>query len=109
MTAWRRDRTHRSGPDRSARGRSPAVFAPESMAKRVGFQILLVKLRLPFAQSSLIGTAAPGLAPRVTVKRAASAPYRSIHSSGSTTLPADFDIFLPWASRTRPVIATVRN
>ena len=41
------------------------------------------------------------------VKRSASAPYASIQSSGSTTLPQDFDIFLPNWSRTRPCSATV--
>jgi len=40
------------------------------------------------------------------VKRVASAPNRSIQSSGSTTLPNDFDIFLPYWSRTMPCSIT---
>ena len=43
------------------------------------------------------------------VNRVASAPNRSIHSSGSTVLPRDLDIFLPLASRTRPCSTTVPN
>ena len=75
----------------------------------MAFQILLQKLREPAAHSSLTATSAPGLAPRSRVKRVASAPKRSIQSSGSTTLPNDFDIFLPYWSRTMPCRATTRN
>ena len=35
-----------------------------------------------------------------SVKRSASAPYWSISASGSMTLPFDFDILAPVASRT---------
>ena len=42
----------------------------------------------------------PIAAIEVSVKRTASAPYWSISSSGSMTLPSDFDIFLPCSSRT---------
>ena len=35
-----------------------------------------------------------------SVKRKASAPYSSISASGSMTLPFDFDILAPEASRT---------
>ena len=73
----------------------------------MAFQILLAKFRDAWTQSSPIGTSVPGLAPRARVKRTASEPYASIQSSGSTTLPNDFDIFLPRSSRTRPVRAMV--
>ena len=42
----------------------------------------------------------PSAAIAALVKRSASAPYSSIISSGSMTLPVDLDIFLPLASRT---------
>jgi hypothetical protein len=51
----------------------------------------------------------PGLAPRARVNRVASAPNRSIQSSGSTVLPRDLDILRPWASRIRPCRKTWRN
>ena len=41
------------------------------------------------------------------VRRKASAPYLSMTSTGSTPFPSDFDIFLPWASLTRPWKNTV--
>ena len=44
----------------------------------------------------------PGEVPLIRVNRNASAPITSIASSGSTTLPVVFDIFLPIASRTMP-------
>jgi hypothetical protein len=69
----------------------------------------LQKFRDPAAHSSLTATSLPGLAPRARVNRVASAPKRSIQSSGSTVFPRDFDIFLPAASRTRPCSATTRN
>ena len=84
-------------------------MAPFISAKRVAFQILLAKLRDALTQSSPIGTSVPGLAPLARVKRSASEPYASIQSSGSTTLPKDFDIFLPCSSRTSPVSAMVWN
>ncbi len=37
----------------------------------------------------------------VRVKRTASAPNLSMSSMGSRMLPSDFDIFLPFSSRTR--------
>ena len=51
----------------------------------------------------------PGFAPRASANRTASVPKRSIHASGSTVLPADFDIFLPCSSRTMPCRAMVSN
>ena len=84
-------------------------MAPRIIANRVAFQSLVAKLREPCTQSSEIGTSVPGLAPRARVNRSASAPYLSIQSSGSTTLPNDLDIFLPRASRTMPCRATVWN
>src|SRR5579863_3369397 len=78
-------------------------------ANRVAFQSLLQKLREPAAHSSLTAVSLPGLEPRARVKRTASAPNRSIQSSGSTVLPRDLDIFLPYWSRTRPCSTTLRN
>ena len=110
MTCCSRDRIQRSTVDSSsAAGRSPAVVAPFISAKRVAFHSLLQKLREPWHHSSLTGTSAPGLAPRARVNRVASAPNRSIQSSGSTTLPYDLDIFLPCWSRTMPCSATTLN
>ena len=43
-----------------------------------------------------------GFAPRASAKRSASAPYLSINSSGSITLPFDLDIFFPCLSLTNP-------
>ena len=75
----------------------------------MAFQSLLQKFREPAAQSSLIGLVAAGVGPAGQGEPAASAPKRSIHSSGSTVLPRDLDIFLPYWSRTRPCSTTVRN
>jgi hypothetical protein len=75
----------------------------------VAFHSLLVKLRAPSTHSSAIGTSEPGLAPRASANRRASAPYLSIQSSGSITLPNDLDIFLPRESRTMPCSATTGN
>ena len=76
--------------------------APFISANLVAFQSLLQKFREPAAQSSLIASSLPGVAPLARVKRVASVPKRSIQSIGSTTFPFDFDIFLPNWSRTRP-------
>jgi len=48
--------------------------APFISAKRVAFQILLTKLRLPSTHSSDSGTSPPGLAARARVQRSASVP-----------------------------------
>ena len=110
-----RDSTHLSTVDSSpggAAGSPPGVGsgvateAPFSSANRVAFHSLLQKLRAPAHHSSLTARSLPGLAPRARVKRSASAPYLSIHSSGSTLLPRDFDIFLPSLSRISPCSAT---
>src|SRR4029453_2255033 len=90
-------------------GSPPSTVAPFISANRVAFHSLLQKLREPWHHSSLRGTSVPGLAPRASVNRVASAPNRSIQSSGSTTLPNDFDIFLPCWSRTMPCSATTSN
>src|SRR5690606_38661469 len=108
MTCDRRERIHRSTAD-SPSGSGPRVWAPFVRANRVAFHSLLQKLRDPAHHSSLTGTSAPGLAPRAMVHRVASAPYRSIQSIGSTTLPKDLDIFLPCLSRTIPCSATTWN
>ncbi len=106
----RRDRIQRSlAVSSSGAGSGPSTVAPFISAKRVAFQILLAKLRAAWTQSSPIGTSTPGLAPRASVKRSASEPYLSIQSSGLTTLPKDFDIFLPFWSRTMPCSAMVWN
>src|SRR5258707_6669862 len=78
-------------------------------ANLVAFQSLLQKFRDPAAQSSLIASSLPGVAPLARVKRVASVPKRSIQSSGSTTFPLDLDIFLPNWSRTRPCRTMVWN
>lgn len=75
----------------------------------MAFQILLENFAEPWTHSSPIGTSTPGLAPRASVKRSASEPYLSIQSSGLTTLPKDFDIFLPCSSRTMPCRTMVSN
>ena len=85
------------------------MTAPFSSANLVAFQSLLQKFRAPAAHSSLTATSLPGVAPRARVNLVASAPNLSIQSSGSTVLPRDLDIFLPWLSRTRPCSATARN
>ena len=85
------------------------MVAPLSNANLVAFQSLLQKFREPAAHSSLMEVSLPGLEPRASVNRTASAPNRSIQSSGSTVLPRDLDIFLPYWSRTRPCSTTVRN
>ena len=108
MTAFNRERIHASAALTDA-GSSPETVAPLSSAKRVAFHSLLQKLRAPTTHSSLIAWSAPGLAPCSSDRRTASAPYESIHSSGSTALPRDFDIFLPALSRTSPCSSTVRN
>ncbi len=85
-----------------ASGTGVATVAPLDNANRVAFHNFVQKLREPAAHSSASAMSAPGLAPLARVKRVASAPNRSIQSSGSMTLPRDFDIFLPWASRISP-------
>ena len=67
------------------------------------------KLRAPITHSSLTAWSAPGFAPCSSDMRTASAPYSSIQSSGSMTLPRDLDIFLPDGSRTSPCSNTVLN
>ena len=86
-----------------------AAGAPFSRANLVAFQSLLQKFREPAAHSSLTAVSLPGLDPRASVNRTASAPNRSIHSSGSTVFPRDLDIFLPNWSRTSPCSTTLRN
>src|SRR5262249_51526821 len=90
-------------------GAAVGTRAPLSSANRVAFHSLLQKLREPAAQSSLIATSPPGLAPLARVNLTASAPKRSIQSSGSTVFPRDLDIFLPNWSRTSPCRATTPN
>src|SRR3954447_15537938 len=108
MTALSRDRIHASGPVTDD-GSSPSTVAPDISANRVAFHSFVQKLRAPTTHSSLIAWSAPGFAPWSNDSRTASAPYASIHTSGSTTFPRDFDIFLPDASRTRPCSTTVLN
>ena len=77
--------------------------------KRALFQSLFAKLRAATRRSSLYFWSAPSAAPVSTAKRKASAPYGSAATSGSTTLPRDFVIFSPFASRMRPWKRTLRN
>ncbi len=73
--AFSRDRIQRSAAvSSSGAGSGPWTVAPFISANRVAFQILLQKFREPLTQSSPIGTSAPGLAPRASVKRTASVP-----------------------------------
>ena len=73
------------------------------------FQILFAKFLLEdtFSSENLISF--PGLLPIAKVNLKASAPYLSIISRGSIPFPRDLDIFLPWASLTRPCINTFLN
>ena len=115
MTAASRDRIQRSAVDSAECSGSPGTgsaapaSAPFSSANLAAFHSLLQKFLAPAAHSSLTATSLPGLAPRARVNRVASAPKRSIQSSGSTVFPRDLDIFLPYWSRTRPCRATARN
>ena len=96
VTAASRDRIQRSGTASApGPGRSAPASAPFSSANLAAFHSLLQKFLAPATHSSLTDTSLPGLAPRARVNRVASAPNRSIQSSGSTVLPRDFDIFLP--------------
>ena len=47
--------------------------------------------------------------PKINENLNASVPYFSITSNGSIPFPKDFDIFLPWLSRTIPWINTSLN
>src|SRR5690349_16552971 len=73
--------------------------APFISEKRVAFHSLVAKLREPSTRADE-KRRRPALlaASDAIVKRSASAPYLSISSSGSTTLPLDFDIFWPFSS-----------
>jgi len=97
VTAASRDRIQRSAVDSAeCSGSAEPASAPFSSANLEAFHSLLQKFLAPAAHSSLTATSLPGLAPRARVNRVASAPKRSIHSSGSTVLPRDLDIFLPY-------------
>src|SRR5215472_2141229 len=110
VTASSRDRIHRSATVRwSGPGSAAGTRAPLSRANRVAFQSLLQKFLAPVTQSSLTDTSLPGLAPRARLNLVASAPKRSIQSSGSTALPNDLDILRPNWSRSSPCSATTRN
>src|SRR5215475_5513413 len=109
ITLDSRDRIHRSAVPRGewGDGESPHArgdpggssprggTAPLRRANLVAFQSLLQKFLEPAAQSSLTAVSLPGLDPRASVNLTASAPNRSIQSSGSTVFPRDLDIFLP--------------
>src|SRR6266567_2797785 len=98
VTAASRDRIQRSGTASvagSGKAAPELAPAPLSSANLVAFHSLLQKFRAPATHSSLMATSPPGLDPRARVNRVASAPNRSIQSSGSTVLPRDLDIFLP--------------
>src|SRR5471030_1463650 len=96
--------THLLTVSRALAGSKPlGNTAPFISAKRVAFQNLVAKLRDP----STLDVArrkrpAEEDAIDVTVKRSASAPYLSISSRGSMTLPLDLDIFWPFSSVTSP-------
>src|SRR3989344_4049686 len=80
-----------------------------SSTKREMFHTLLAKCLYPRTRSSDNFTSFPGDAPTTRLNRAASAPYFSIIVKGSMTLPRDFDILRPCASRTRPCRYTLRK
>ena len=70
---------------------------------------MFAKFRAPSIDSTDSGmSCCPPLAERTSEKRTASAPKRSTISIGSITLPSDFDIFRPCASRTSPWITALR-
>ena len=73
------------------------------------FHTLLAKLRADAMRSSLYFMSCPGVEAVSRAKRKASAPYLPAATSGSTTLPRDFVIFSPLASRMRPWKSTVRK
>src|SRR5437763_15009055 len=101
MTVFSRVRIHASAPV-TADGIGPSTVAPDISANRVAFHSFVQKLRAPTTHSSLIAWSAPGFARCSSDSRTASAPYATLHSSGSTTLPRDFDIFVPDEARTNP-------
>ena len=74
-----------------------STFSRLKKKKRAAFQILLANARSSenavFAQRDV----GPGAAITASVKRSASVPCFSVNSSGSTTLPRVFDIFVPSA------------
>ena len=74
---------------------------PFISANRAAFQSFVPKLRYPAIRSRLSFRSRPIAAIAVSVNRTASAPNSSISSIGSSTLPSDLDIFLPFSSRTR--------
>ena len=75
---------------------------PFDWQNRAACHSLVAKLRYPSTRFSSILTSRPWLSIEAMKKRSASAPYWSISSSGSTTLPFDLDIFWPSAARTSP-------
>ena len=77
--------------------------------RREIFQSLLQRLRPVLTESSEKAWARPMVRPRRMPRRKASEPYLLTSSRGLMTLPLDFDIFLPWASRTRPWRQTSRK
>src|SRR5215472_15349977 len=95
ITLDSRDRIHRSDKLRSLISNGLVASAPFSNANLVAFQSLLHKFLEPATQSSLTAVSLPGLDPRASVNLTASAPNRSIQSSGSAVFPRDLDIFLP--------------
>ena len=72
------------------------------MAKRVAFQSLLMKLRLDSTVPRLRRESTPADPCVARAKRSASAPYSSVISVGSSTLPLVLLILSPSASRTVP-------
>ena len=107
-TRSNRERIQRSSIGVSLREpRSPSSFRlpPSSRFETTNleaFQILFAKFRALSSLSSDSRKSFPGAPPVASVNRNASQPYLSIASSGSTTLPRLFVIFLPCASRMRP-------
>ena len=99
----RRARSQRSAGVRASSAARAGSGAPSRFmsAKRVAFQSLFAKARLPSMRSRASLMSRPwALVSAARVKRSASAPYFSVMSSGSMTLPFVFDIFCPFSSRT---------
>ena len=69
---------------------APCALMPSGNSLRVAF--------------SIFGASCGFISPLVRLATSASALMPSMMSSGSSTLPFDFDIFCPCASRTRPVM-----
>ena len=100
---------------RSAAGRaSPAAWLqPSRSAYRAKKRYVFRRVSKNFRPTSSIPSGSHrfgshGLLDESRYQRITSAPWREMASHGSTTLPRDFDIFWPLASRMRSLTTTSR-